>query len=153
MAYFASLYFSGDALTWYLCLSPEVQGDWPKLQAALVVQWSPSGSDVHSKYVFHPCLMFSGSSLNSSLPNVPIAATAPSHNGNKSPDYFERGILKVEVAGRQEASYVGWDVGGYCAVTNDAKKALRFRFQSQSSSTLFECVVSFTPQSKAHIFL
>ncbi|KIO30649.1 hypothetical protein M407DRAFT_149218 [Tulasnella calospora MUT 4182] len=123
MAYFASLHLSGDALTWYLRLPPEVQGDWAKLQAALVAQWSLSGSDIRSD-----------------PPNVPIAATAAYHNGNKKRDHLERGVLKVEVAGRAEAVYVGWDVAGYCTTTNDAEKALRFRFESQSNSTLLECV-------------
>ncbi|KIO16975.1 hypothetical protein M407DRAFT_179533 [Tulasnella calospora MUT 4182] len=125
VADFASLYFSDDALAWYCRLSPDVQENWPKLQAALVERWSPSGGDDHSE-----------------PPNVPVAAAAaaPSGNVNDKINYLERGILKASVTGKQEVLYVHIDPGKkLCTLTNSSETALRFRFNSQSNSQLLEC--------------
>ncbi|KIO20034.1 hypothetical protein M407DRAFT_30294 [Tulasnella calospora MUT 4182] len=124
MADFASLYFSDDALAWYCLLSPDIQENWPKLQAALVKQWSPSGGDVRSE-----------------PPNVPIAAAAaPSGIVNDKIDYLDRGILKASVTGKQEALFVYiHPTSKVCNLTNSPENALRFRFNSQSNSQLLEC--------------
>ncbi|KIO30650.1 hypothetical protein M407DRAFT_20365 [Tulasnella calospora MUT 4182] len=122
VADFASLYFSDDALAWYCRLSSDVQENWPKLQAALVDRWSPSGGDP------------------SELRNVPVAAAAPSTNVNGKINHPEHWIIKALVTGKQEALYVELESSGnLCTPTNSAEKALRFRLNSQSNPQFFEC--------------
>lgn len=117
----------------------------------MVAQWSLPDGDVHSEYGFCSYLICSNVSLYSSLSSVLVATPAPPRDGNEKHDHLERGILKAEVAGREEYFYVGMDRNrdpGFCTLTNDAGRALRFRFESQSNSTLLECVVSAICQFK-----
>ncbi|KAG8944548.1 hypothetical protein FRC00_010533, partial [Tulasnella sp. 408] len=46
MAYFATPYFSGDALSWHSQLPPDIRRDWSKLEMALLGRWpSPEQGD------------------------------------------------------------------------------------------------------------
>lgn len=139
MADFASLHLSDYALAWYLRLSPEVQRDWPQLQAAFVEEWVlPRGNDL-SEYA--PVLYIRGLSKHSlgfRPPNRSTAADAPS----EQLDYLKRVSLKVVEAGKQEARYVNIQADTRrLSLTSDAGAALRFRFDPQSDPKILECVV------------
>ncbi|KAG9030612.1 hypothetical protein FS837_003224 [Tulasnella sp. UAMH 9824] len=104
----------------HVVLSPLARSskDWPRLQAAFVEKWLPPDDEDLSE-----------------SPNGPTAADAPS----EQLDRMERAILKVVEAGKAGARYVSELADGKTlGVTEDVGKALRFRFDPQSDSILFE---------------
>ncbi|KAG9030613.1 hypothetical protein FS837_003225 [Tulasnella sp. UAMH 9824] len=121
MADFASLHFLDYALVWYFSLPLEVQQDWSQLQAALLGKWSPPSGDDFAE-----------------PPNGSAVADAPS----EQLDHMERAILKVVVAGKAEAHYVGvLSDDKNLGLTGNAEKALRFHFNPHSDLTHFELIV------------
>ncbi|KAG9021185.1 hypothetical protein FS837_007492, partial [Tulasnella sp. UAMH 9824] len=122
MADFASLHLSEYALAWYFRLSPEVQQDWPQLQAAftekVVVPRRRLSFGVRP-IALH--IMFSECLFGFRLLGVPTAADSPS----QQIDLLERAVLKVVEAGKEEARYVTMrpDAKGF-GPTSNAGEAL-----------------------------
>ncbi|KAG8896879.1 hypothetical protein FRC00_005137, partial [Tulasnella sp. 408] len=130
MADFASLHLLDHAFTWYFRLSPEVQQDWPQLQAALFEKWIPPGCDEPR--------------------GVPTAADSP----YEELDHRQSAILKVAEAGKQEVRYVTRARNGKgFSLTSNAEEALRFRFDPHFAElTAVDCEALKSPVGRSGPF-